>query len=213
MSIRLDPRRLGTLKQLAAEANTRPGDLVRHWVEERIDAARSGVPTPEAASSLADRIDALVARVAALEAALGAGGVTLGDGALGAGVESPAAEVAIAVEAPESPPVAAATEAKPEDTDTPKAAASKSRTRKRVSAKPKAERVSLHDEMIAVLVEHGPMTAGDLAAAVAERGRYSPPRSGKPLDAAMVSQRVSNPTYRARFTRSDGRIGLAEVSE
>ena len=40
MSIRLDPRRLGTLKQLAAEAGVRPGDLVRQWVEERIDASR-----------------------------------------------------------------------------------------------------------------------------------------------------------------------------
>src|SRR5688572_32307227 len=47
MSIRLDPRRVGTLKQLAAEANTRPGDLVRHWVEERIDAARSEEHTSE----------------------------------------------------------------------------------------------------------------------------------------------------------------------
>jgi hypothetical protein len=28
-----------------------------------------------------------------------------------------------------------------------------------------------------------------------------------------VSQRVSNPTYRARFTRADGRIGLADESE
>ena len=42
MSIRLDPRRVGTLKQLAAEADMRPGDLVRQWVEERIDAARGG---------------------------------------------------------------------------------------------------------------------------------------------------------------------------
>ena len=130
MSIRLDPRRVGTLKQLAAEANTRPGDLVRHWVEERIDAARSGVPTPEAASSLADRLDALVARVAALEAALGAGDGTPGDGdgALGAGVEPPAAEVAIAVEAPESPRVAAPKEARLDDTDTPKTAAPKRHT-------------------------------------------------------------------------------------
>jgi hypothetical protein len=54
------------------------------------------------------------------------------------------------------------------------------------------------------------MTAAELAAAVAERGRYSPPRTTKPLDAAMVSQRVSNPTYRSRFTRNSGRIGLAE---
>jgi hypothetical protein len=57
------------------------------------------------------------------------------------------------------------------------------------------------------------MTAADLASAVAERGRYSPPRSGKPLDAAMISQRVSNPTYRTRFTRNEGRIGLAEAAE
>jgi hypothetical protein len=27
----------------------------------------------------------------------------------------------------------------------------------------------------------------------------------------MVSQRVSNPTYRSRFVRADGRIGLAEI--
>jgi hypothetical protein len=73
--------------------------------------------------------------------------------------------------------------------------------------------VALHDEMIAVLSERGPMTAGDLAAAVAERGRYLPPRSGKPLDAAMISQRVSNPTYRPRFTRNAGRIGLADPAE
>jgi hypothetical protein len=64
--------------------------------------------------------------------------------------------------------------------------------------------------MITLIRERGPMTAGDLASAIAERGRYVPPRSGKALDAAMVSQRVSNPAYRSRFTRVDGRIGLAE---
>jgi hypothetical protein len=79
-----------------------------------------------------------------------------------------------------------------------------------VSATPSGERVALHDEMIAVLRERGPMTARELAGAIAERGRYAPPRSGKTLDAAMVSQRVSNPTYRSRFTRNEGRIGLAE---
>ena len=202
MSIRLDPRRLGTLKQLAAESNTRPGDLVRHCVEERIDAARAGVATPEAASSLADRLDALVQRVAALETALGA------SDASETSEPAPAAEVAIPVEAPqpeEAEPAAA-------DDATPQAEP-KRRARKRVSAAPKSERVSLHEEMIAVLVERGPMPAADLAAAVAERGRYAPPRSGKPLDAAMVSQRVSNPTYRSRFTRSEGRIGLAEAGE
>ncbi len=64
--------------------------------------------------------------------------------------------------------------------------------------------------MIAVIGERGPLSAADLAQAISERGRYVPPRSGKPLDAAMISQRVSNPTYRARFRRSEGRIGLAE---
>ena len=53
------------------------------------------------------------------------------------------------------------------------------------------------------------MSAGDLAAAVTERGVYAPPRSGKPLDATAVSVRVSNPRYRGRFTRSEGKIGLA----
>ena len=82
--------------------------------------------------------------------------------------------------------------------------------RKRVSAAPSGEKVALHEEMIAVLRERGPLSASELAAAVVERGSYAPPRSKKPLDAAMVSQRVSNPTYRKLFTRAEGRIGLAE---
>ena len=64
--------------------------------------------------------------------------------------------------------------------------------------------------MIAVIRERGPMRAADLAEAIVERGRYQVPRSGKPIDAKTVSQRVSNPTYRSRFVRSEGRIGLAE---
>jgi hypothetical protein len=190
MSIRLDPRRLGTLKQLAAEADVRPGDLVRQWVEERVDAARHGVATPAAARDLAARLAELAERVAALEASSGVI-------AMPAPPESPA-DTEAAHENPGAEPEAV--------TATPAR-----RTRaKRVSAKPASERVALHDEMIAVLAERGPMSAGDLAAAVAERGRYAPPRSGKPLDAAMISQRVSNPTYRSRFTRNEGRIGLAE---
>jgi hypothetical protein len=55
------------------------------------------------------------------------------------------------------------------------------------------------------------MTARDLATTIAERGRYAPPRSAKPLDAATVNARVSNPVYRARFTRDGGRIGLASA--
>jgi hypothetical protein len=181
MSIRLDPRRVSTLKQLAADAGTRPGDLVRQWVEERIDAARGGAPsggTP--GPNLAAEIEGLSQRVAALEAA--------------AGSRLPAAPSA----------------AEPDTDGDPAAASAAPRRRNAVSAAPAIERVALHDEMIEVLRERGPMTAGELAGAIAERGRYAPPRSGKPLDAAMVSQRVSNPTYRSRFVRSDGRIGLAE---
>jgi len=198
MSIRLDPRRVGTLKQLAAEANARPGDLVRQWVEERLDAARHGVATPAAATDLASRLAELAERVAALEASTGSG-------------------AAVAPEPAEAEPVAAEpveTEATPVEAE-PTSTDGKVRraARQRVSAKPAVERVALHHEMIAVLAERGPMTAADLAAAVAERGRYMPPRSGKPLDAAMISQRVSNPTYRSRFTRDHGRIGLAEAAE
>ena len=186
MSIRLDPRRVGRLKQLAADAGVRPGDLVRQWVEERLDAARAGVSTPEAAQNLASRISELTERVAALEAASGS--------------------------APQPPrePTEAATDATADTSEAPTTDAAPTRgARQRVSAKPAGERVALHDEMIAVLSERGPMSAAELAAAVAERGRYAPPRSGKPLDAAMISQRVSNPVYRSRFTRSEGRIGLA----
>jgi hypothetical protein len=176
MSIRLDPRRLGVLKRLAAEGGVRPGDLVLRWVEERIDGTRgaeAAAPAPDMARQLAG----LTARVEALEAA------------------------ARAAAAPAVQPTPA-TGSEPA-----------SRVRRRsasVSAAPAGERVALHDEMIAVLRERGPMSAAELAGAITERGRYAPPRSGKALDAAMVSQRVSNPTYRSRFTRDAGRIGLAE---
>lgn len=181
MSIRLDPRRVNALKHLAGEAGVRPGDLVRQWVEERIDASRGGAAEPAAmpgGESLLSRLEALAARIAALEAA---GGAT----------------TQIATEAPET-------------SVAPTAPKKRGRPKTRVSATPRAERVALHDEMIAVINERGPLPAAELAEAITQRGRYAPPRSGKPLDAAMVSQRVSNPTYRSRFRRSDGRIGLAE---
>lgn len=181
MSIRLDPRRLSTLKRLAADADMRPGDLVRTWVEERIDGERSGAGAP----SLAEQVAALVARVEALE--------RLGGTA------------ALAETAPSEAP---GPEAPAEPAAEPEPAPKKARAKRKVSAAP-ATKVALHDEMIAVLSERGPMTAAELAAAVTERGRYHPPRSGKPIDAAMISQRVSNPTYRPRFTRAGGRIGLA----
>lgn len=215
MSIRLDPRRVGVLKRLAAETGIRPGDLVRQWIEERLDAARQGVDTPDAAKQLTEQLAELAERVASLEAAAGLTGAT----------PAPPPEA----EEPEPQSEAQATEAEPEpepateetadqlppaaaEDAAPEAAAPRRRA-KRVAASPSGPRVALHDEMIAVLAERGPMSAGELAAAVAERGRYQPPRSGKPLDAAMVSQRVSNPVYRARFTRNEGRIGLAETAE
>jgi len=192
MSIRLDPRRVGTLKQLAAEAGMRPGDLVRQWVEERIDAARGGTrPDTGGTDRILGLIAALEARLAALEATAGAT------------TPSPAAEPAASK--PATAVKAPAAQASSTETDGKRPA-----RRKRVSATPKSPKVALHDEMIAVLHDRGPLTAAELAAAVAERGKYAPPRTAKPLDAAMVSQRVSNPTYRSRFTRENGRIGLAE---
>ncbi len=178
MSIRLDPRRVNALKHLAGEAGVRPGDLVRQWVEERIDASRTGgdvAPSAPGGEGLLSRLEALTARVAALE--------SMKEGA--ARPSDPAAATA-AIEEPR-----------------------RRRGTKRASAAP-TKRVALHDEMIAIIRERGPMRAGELADAIVERGRYTVPRSGKPLDAKTVSQRVSNPTYRSRFVRNKGRIGLAE---
>lgn len=183
MSLRLDPRRANALKHLAGEAGMRPGDLVRQWVEERIDASRGGADasSPAPGVSVVARLEELTARVAALE-------------------------TASAPPSPSSEPVAAAAD-EPATAPAPKP---RGRPRKSATASPSEPRVGLHDEMIAVIGERGPLSAAELAHAITERGRYVPPRSGKPLDAAMVSQRVSNPTYRSRFRRSEGRIGLAE---
>jgi chemotaxis protein histidine kinase CheA len=201
MSIRLDPRRVSTLKQLAAEAGVRPGDLVRQWVEERLDAARGGASVP-ASPGLAAQLKQLTDRVAALEAASGNEARTPSRRTqTPATADAPAEAERAAKPEPEPQPQAET----PSDAEPPKRA-----RRNAVSAAPAAERVALHDEMIEVLRERGPMTAAELAGAIGERGRYAPPRSGKPLDAAMVSQRVSNPTYRSRFVRAEGRIGLAE---
>jgi hypothetical protein len=196
MSIRLDPRRLGTLKQLAAEAGVRPGDLVRQWVEERIDGERRGAPAASGPDFLS-LLESLTARVEALER-----------GATAQQDEPVALEVSPMPGADEAPVTDEAVATEPDPDQSGPAVAR--RRRNAVSATPTAPRVALHDEMIAVLRERGPLTAAELAGAIAERGRYAPPRSGKPLDAAMVSQRVSNPTYRSRFVRNEGRIGLAE---
>lgn len=185
MAIRLDPRRAGALKHLAGEAGMRPGDLVRQWVEERIDTERGGEAAP-GGPGLAALVEALSTRVAALEASAG---------------------IAPAMEAAAAP---APAEAEREPGPAAEAQKPKRQRRNAVTAAPAGERIALHDEMIAVLRERGPMTAAELAGAITERGRYAPPRSGKALDAATVSQRVSNPTYRSRFVRNEGRISLAE---
>jgi hypothetical protein len=194
MSIRLDPRHLGTLRALASEAGVRPGELVTIWITERLDAERRGAPAPTdlgpVLESLNDRIEALSRRVDALAAGAPAGQAT----------------------APETatprrrgrPPKAASSDTN--GTSAPKPRAPRGKPRR---ARGKNPAVPLHDEIAAILGERGPMSAADLATAVTERGNYAPPRSGKPLDATAVSVRVSNPRYRSRFTRSGGKIGLA----
>jgi hypothetical protein len=196
MSIRLDPRRLAALKLLAGEEGLRPGELVTRWVEERLDAARGGQAaspsarpaggaSADALQSLSDRVDELARRLDAFTATAPA-------------VSTPAESMA-----PSSPAEATA----PKRRGRPPKSGSA-----RVSAQAEKEaRVPLHEEISAVIAERGPMTAGELATAIAERGRYAAPRSAKPLDGATISARVSNPVYRSRFTRNKGRIGLSDA--
>ncbi|HEX6127948.1 MAG TPA: hypothetical protein VF071_02895 [Candidatus Limnocylindria bacterium] len=191
MSIRLDPRRLSALKLLAAEAGVRPGELVTSWVEERLDAARAGksvaaAAAPAALAELSRRVDDLARRLNELSG--------------NAAPPAPAAEAQTEVEA--------ASEAPPKRRP--------GRPRKAPAAEPApgeepaTPRVPLHEEIAAIIGERGPLTAAEIATAVIERGRYSAPRSSRPLDATTVSSRVSNPAYRARFRREGGRIALAE---
>lgn len=199
MNIRLDPRHLGTLRALASEAGVRPGELVTLWVTERLDAERSGAPSPNAIGpvleSLNDRIEALSRRVDALA------GTATADAAPVASTDEPAAPRRRG-----RPPKASSASTNGASAPGRRGRPS-GRSAKRTRGKNPA--VPLHEEIAAVLAERGPMNAADLATAVTERGIYAPPRSGKPLDATAVSVRVSNPRYRARFTRTDGKIGLA----
>jgi hypothetical protein len=198
MSIRLDPRHLGTLRALASEAGVRPGELVTLWVTERLDAERRGAPSPTdlgpVLDSLNDRIEALSRRVDALA------------GAAPAEPSAPDAEPAAPRRRGRPPKAAAAASA-----DGVGAPRKRGRPARSTPSKTKGKNpaVPLHEEIAAVIAERGPMSAGELATAVTERGIYAPPRSGKPLDATAVSVRVSNPRYRSRFTRSEGKIGLA----
>jgi hypothetical protein len=189
MSIRLDPRRLAALKLLAAEAGMRPGELVTQWVEERLDAARSGAPSAAPATGAGtSELAALSARIDELTRRM--------DAMAGQALPSGATPQSAAAEAPAAMPKR---RGRPPKSGKPRQQASRTR------------RIPLHDEIAAVITERGPMTAGELAAAIVERGRYSAPRSAKPLDSTTVNARVSNPIYRTRFVRNKGRIGLANV--
>jgi hypothetical protein len=209
MSIRLDPRRLGALKLLAAEAGVRPGELVTRWVEERLDAARGGATppgiAPDGLAALAARVEDLARRLDQMAAA-----------ADRLPVPAASAEPATALASTEGlvkrgrgrpRKVAAEAASAADSTARPKRAAARQATGRRKAGS--ASKVALHDEIQAVISERGPQTAAELASAIAERGNYRPPRSAKPLDAAAVNARVSNPTYRGRFVRREHRIGLA----
>jgi hypothetical protein len=205
MSIRLDPRHLGTLRALASEAGVRPGELVTIWVTERLDAERSGAPSPTSVGpvleSLNERIEALTRRLDALERG-----------------SRPSASAPVAAE-PTAPrrrgrPPKLASQPAPGSAEAATSDGSGPRKRRASASRPTKTRgknpaVPLHEEIAAVLAERGPLTAAELATAVTERGNYAPPRSSKPLDATAVSVRVSNPRYRSRFTRAEGKIGLA----
>lgn len=195
MSIRLDPRRLGALKLLAAEAGVRPGELVTRWVEERLDAARAGGAAPSAGGSdalagLTSRVDELYRRLDQILASA-----------------PPAAEPAPAAGTEAAAAPAKRGRGRPRKVADASAAAAAPKPHR--SAVQTGSKIALHDEIAAVIAERGPQSAAELATAIAERGRYHAPRSAKPLDAAAVNARVSNPTYRARFLRREHRIGLA----
>jgi chemotaxis protein histidine kinase CheA len=208
MSIRLDPRRLAALKLLAAEAGVRPGEMVTHWVEERLDAARRGEAATAPATDgkamaalsarvdeLARRLDALVPQATPAPAAPPSGAPAF---TTPAGEAAPSEGTAPAPKRRGRPPKA---------TTGGSTAAPARRSRAKAGATP---RIPLHEEITAIIKERGPMSAVQLAAAITERGRYSAPRSTKPLDAATVSARVSNPVYRSRFVRRQGLISLAD---
>jgi hypothetical protein len=204
MSIRLDPRRLAALKLLAAEAGVRPGELVTRWVEERLDAARRGeaatAPATDgkAIAGLSARIDELARRLDALTPQATPASVAPASAA-------PAEEAATTESAAPAPKRRGRP---PKSTTSDTTAAPARQSRAKAAAAP---RIPLHEEIAAIIKEQGPMSAVQLAAAITERGRYSAPRSTKPLDSATVSARVSNPVYRSRFVRRKGLISLADA--
>ncbi|HET8570959.1 MAG TPA: hypothetical protein VFN14_03640 [Candidatus Limnocylindria bacterium] len=244
MAIRLDPRRLSLLKELAGEQGMRPGELVTEWIQERLDAERAGGAAATGAlatgarSTGAQGSGAQASAVAALSARVDDLSQRLDElmssgrrsGSPAASVKRPEAvktapstadsaatqpratrtrKAASATGADRSAPAAATTAA----TDPPDVTAAAPRGRRAVTPRTPAatgRRVPLHEEIASVISEGGPMSAAQIAQAIVDRGRYAPPRSDRPLDAATVNSRVSNPIYRSRFRREDGKIGLSE---
>lgn len=206
MAIRVDPRRLSLLKELAAAEGLRPGQLVQRWVEERLDAERSGEPmastTPRGVG--AERVQALEASLDSVSRRVDELAARLTEVLSKAPTGEPAMPPAAA------PPAAeAATDATSAPVRRRPGRPRKNPVVPTVTAAGNGK-VALHDEIIAVIKDRGPATAAELASAIRERGHYQPPRSTKPLDAATVNSRVSNPTYRALFRRSGHKIGLAD---
>jgi repressor of nif and glnA expression len=72
-----------------------------------------------------------------------------------------------------------------------------------------AHQGTLHEEIREILAERRePMSVAQIAEEIGKRGRYQSPRAGRPISAAMVSRRVSNPNYRRLFRRNGRKITL-----
>jgi hypothetical protein len=210
MSIRLDPRRRDALKRLAAEGGMRPGELALLWLQERLDAEGRGpgtvsAPANEILADLREQVASLVRRVDALTAPPGEGEAA--EAAAAPSVE-PTTEPSVEPRSKKGGRARRKREKVAEPAVAPAAVGADEESEPEHDGSGK---VALHQEIAAVLAERGPMRARELAEAIAERGHYQAPRSAKPLDAATVNSRVSNPHYRNLFVRRDGRIALADT--
>ena len=207
MSIRLDPRRLGALKLLAAEAGVRPGELVTRWVEERLDAARPGaMPTaiaPDGLAALAARVDELARRLDRMSAT-----------AEPAATDPDASRPRPPLANPRSSADADDPARLPSTRLASRHGSGKARDHPQGIAQSRAAaaaKVALHDEIAAVIAERGPQTA----AGGAGRGhrRAGPLSRTAQREAARCGRRrcpgIEPDILRGRFVRRERRIGLA----
>lgn len=75
-------------------------------------------------------------------------------------------------------------------------------------------RGGLHDEIVAVLkATNKPMTVSEIASQIRARGRYTSPRTGRPIGTESISTRVANPNYRNLFKRTGRLLTLAHSSD